>query len=206
MHRIKCDKHHNVSAQQASLNRVARKPKGFKSSYPGQCVSMDTIERRMGTLKRYVMIFIDPNTSFAFAAAVTHNNSTFAKEVFTCAHRCYPFPIQTVLSDNGSEFKGAFSQLLDEADIEHWHTYPKTPKMNAHCERFNRTIQEDFIDYHEDLLFTDIAAFNRKLADWLVWYNKDRPHYAQGQLSPVQTMINFQPKCNMYWTHTGVRH
>jgi len=31
--------------------------------------------------------------------------------------------------------------------------------MNAHAERFNRTIQEEFIEFHKDLLFTDIDAF-----------------------------------------------
>ena len=31
--------------------------------------------------------------------------------------------------------------------------------MNAHNERFNRTIQEQFVDYHEDLLFTDLEGF-----------------------------------------------
>ena len=39
--------------------------------------------------------------------------------------------------------------------------------MNAHAERFNRTLQESFVNYHEDLLFTDLAEFNRKLAD--IW-------------------------------------
>jgi len=55
--------------------------------------------------------------------------------------------------------------------IKRWYTYPKTPKMNAHTERFHRTIQESFVDDHEELLFTDLALFNRKLADWLVFYN-----------------------------------
>jgi transposase InsO family protein len=63
----------------------------------------------------------------------------------------------TVLSDNGSEFEADFAQLLEERGIKRWYTYPKTPKMNAHAERFNRTIQESFVDYHEELLFTDLA-------------------------------------------------
>lgn len=37
--------------------------------------------------------------------------------------------------------------------------------MNAHAERFNHTIQESFVDYHEELLFTDLVLFNQKLAD-----------------------------------------
>jgi transposase InsO family protein len=48
--------------------------------------------------------------------------------------------------------------------------------MNAHCERFNRSIQESFVDYHEDLLFTDIDLFNKKMADWITFYNTQLPH------------------------------
>ena len=43
-------------------------------------------------------------------------------------------------------------------------TYPKSPRMNAHCERFNRTIQEQFADRHEEPLFTDLELFNQKLS------------------------------------------
>jgi len=74
-------------------------------------------------------------------------------------------------TDNGSEFEADFARLLEDQGIKRWYTYPKNPKMNAHAERFNRTIQESFVDYHEELLFTDLALFNRKLADWLVFYN-----------------------------------
>ena len=49
--------------------------------------------------------------------------------------------------------------------------YPRCPKMNAQNERFSRTLQEGFIDYHEDLRFDDIDAFNRNLAQWVVDYN-----------------------------------
>ena len=52
-----------------------------------------------------------------------------------------------------------------------WYTYSKSPKMNAHMERLNRTLQESFVDYHEDLLVTDMELFDRKLAEWLVSYH-----------------------------------
>jgi transposase InsO family protein len=108
----------------------------------------------------------------------------------------------TVLSDNGSEFEADFAQLLEERGIKRWYTYPKTPKMNAHAERFNRTIQESFVDYHEELLFTDLALFNRKIADWLVFYNAERPHHSIGQRSPLSFLLQHQPECQRYWTHT----
>jgi transposase InsO family protein len=74
--------------------------------------------------------------------------------------------------------------------------------MNAHAERFNRTIQESFVDYHEELLFTDLALFNRKLANWLVFYNAERPHHSLGQQSPLSFLLKHQPECQRYWTHT----
>jgi transposase InsO family protein len=54
----------------------------------------------------------------------------------------FPFKIKSVLTDNGSEFMLHFSKYLEKENIKHYHTYPRCPKMNAHCERFNRTIRE----------------------------------------------------------------
>jgi len=63
-------------------------------------------------------------------------------------------------TDNGSEFKKHFDEKLHKLHIIYYYTHPKTPNMNAHLERFNRTIQEDFIDWHLDLLAIDINVFN----------------------------------------------
>jgi len=46
--------------------------------------------------------------------------------------------------------------------LTHYHTYPRTPKMNAHCERFNRTVQDEFVDYHLDEMI-EPDVFNQKL-------------------------------------------
>ena len=48
--------------------------------------------------------------------------------------------------------------------------------MNAHCEGLNRIIAVCFVDYHENLLFTDPALFKQKMSDWLVFYNTELPH------------------------------
>ena len=82
--------------------------------------------------------------------------------------------------------------------------------MNAHCERFNRTIQEEFVDYHVSDLKTP-EVFNRKLIDWLIWYNTDRVHYGfQNKLSPVQFMLQLPQsvvakmpaECKSGWPYT----
>ncbi len=90
-----------------------------------------------------------------------------------------------VLTDNGSEFKKEF----DEQVCNHWYTYPKTPKMNAHCERFNRTLQDELVD---DTLYDleDTNEFNDKMSDYLFWYNAKRPHDALGQISPIEYLKN----------------
>jgi len=104
----------------------------------------------------------------------------------------YSFNFLYVLTDNGSEFKKCFSERLKKLHLTHYHTYPKTPRMNSHVERFNRTIQDDWIDWHlSELLEPD--KFNHSLMDYLIFYNTLRVHKAfQNKLSPLQFMIQWQ--------------
>jgi transposase InsO family protein len=183
---------------------VSRRPKGYKASRIGECVGLDAIERRMGTMKMYILTYIDEVSDYALAMAVPCLTSQAAKQFFEKCFRLTPFHVEQVITDNGSEFKGEFDRLLRDAQITHLWTYPSTPKMNAICERFNRTIQETFVDFHEDILFTDIDGFNEELADWLVKYNSLRPHKGLGLKTPVEYIIKHHPKCNMWWTHTQI--
>lgn len=52
--------------------------------------------------------------------------------------------------------------------------------MNARVERFNGSLQQEFVTYHEELLFTDIDRFNDKLLHYLVWFNSERPITVSG--------------------------
>ncbi|WP_423905851.1 integrase core domain-containing protein [Candidatus Spongiihabitans sp.] len=65
--------------------------------------------------------------------------------------------------------------------------------MNPCAERFNRTIQEQFVDYHEDQLFHDLPGFNRKLADWLVDCNTVLLHHSLGLQSPATSSSIINP-------------
>lgn len=191
--------------QRRAIRHAVRqhKPKQFRASFPGQCVALDTIERFRDGLRRYVITLTDLDSRFAFALATTSHASQAAAQFLTLAQTAFPLPIHTVLTDNASEFARHFAQALAEQQLCHWHTYPHTPKMNAHVERFNRTLQEEFIDYHDTPLFTDLLAFNDALFDYLLWFNGERPHYALDQHPPVQRLINSLPQpCNMYWPHT----
>lgn len=189
---------------------ILRKPHDFRAEYPGHCVALDTIEKHIWGSRRYVITFEDIYTRFAFAWGTKSHASLAAKEFFELCLKVFPFPIAFVLTDNGSEFMKHFDAELRRLHLTHYHTYPRTPKMNAHCERFNRTIQDEFVDYHvSDLKAPEV--FNRKLIDWLVWYNTDRVHYAfQNKLSPVQFMLqlpkptvaNMPAECKSGWPYT----
>lgn len=51
-----------------------------------------------------------------------------------------PIPLTHIQTDNGSEFACHFEVLLEESGIEHFHTYPRSTKMNAEIERFNHKL------------------------------------------------------------------
>lgn len=189
---------------QKNRQKVLRKPKDLIALYPGHVVALDTVERVVMGRRRYIITFEDLYSRFAFAWATTSHASQAAEEFFGYCRSVFPVPFTFVLTDNGSEFKKHFSKALEKLHIVHYHTYPKTPKMNAHCERFNRTIQEEFVDYNAYYLqFPDL--FNRKLMEWLIWYNGERPHFAfKNRLSPLQFLISLTKpqECNLGWTHT----
>ena len=139
------------------LNRkkVLRKPKDLIPLYPGHVIALDTIEKQRNGRRMYLLTAIDIYSRTVFEIATkSHSSRTFA-HFFFLIMQMFPYDIKNVLTDNGSEFKKYLNKLLEQNNITHYHTYPKTPKMNAHCERFNRTVQEECIDYHYDLLFLD---------------------------------------------------
>jgi len=183
---------HFGKIKKVNRRAVLRKPKQFKAAYPGHCVAFDTIEVFIRGMRRYVITATDLYGRMSFAWGTTSHASRAAQEFFERCQRVLPMPMEYVLTDNGSEFKKDFDIALRNAHLTHYHTYPKTPKMNAHAERFNRTIQEEFVDWNYELLATDCDAFNRKLMDWLIWYNTERVHCAfNNQLSPAQYLLSY---------------
>ena len=205
---------HFGKIKKANRQKILRKPKHIKPEYPGHLIALDTIERIVNGNRRYIITFEDIYTRFSFAWATKSHASKAAEEFFELCIKAFPFSFNFlyVLTDNGSEFKKHFSDKLKELHLTHYHTYPRTPKMNAHIERFNRTIQEEFVDYHSYLLINP-DDFNNILIDYLIFYNIKRVHWAfQNKLSPVQFMLSIQPaqllskipfESKIGWHHTN---
>lgn len=175
--------------KKANRQKTLRKPKDLTPSYPGHVLALDTIEKQKNGRRMYILTAIDIYTRTAFAIATkSHSSKTFA-HFFYLVMRLFPYEIKTVLTDNGSEFKKHLDQLLKQNNIIHYHTYPKTPKMNAHCESFNGTIQEEFVDYNANLLFGNTTLFNEKMKEYLLFYNTKRVHFAfKNKLTPLEAL------------------
>ncbi len=174
--------------------KVLRKSKDLKPEYPGHLIALDTIEKIINGGRRYVITFEDIYTRFSFAWATKPHASKAAEEFFELCLKVFPYSFNFlwVLTDNGSEFKKHFAERLRELHLIHYHTYSKCPQMNTNLGRFNRTIQEEFIDYFSYLLINP-DNFNRKLIDYLIFYNTERVQCAfQNKLSPIQFTMQWQ--------------
>lgn len=180
---------HFGKIKKANRQKVLRKPKDLIAQYPGHVVALDTIEKQKNGRRMYILTVIDifSRTTFAIATR-SHSSKTFA-HFFYLIMNMFPYEIKNVLTDNGSEFKKYLDALLKENGITHYHTYPKTPKMNAHCESFNGTIQEEFVDFNVNLLFDDTTKFNEKMKEYLLFYNTKRVHCAfKNKKAPLEVL------------------
>jgi len=167
---------------------VVRKPANYRPRKSGECIALDSMEFRMDGKKKYVVVAQDEATNLLFAYGTSSHTSRATKEILDKAHDYLPWKeFNTILTDNGSEFCKDFAKYLKQNNITHYHTYPKTPKQNARCERVNRTIQDEFMIKHGNLLFDDITLFNKKLARYLYWFNFKRVHYRfSNKMTPFQ--------------------
>jgi putative transposase len=128
---------------------------------------------------------IDIFTKLAHVALVNHLSSKSALTVFRSFQTITPFVVHTVQTDNGSEFLGDFHKDLEKQAITHLFIYPHSPRINGVVERFNRTIQQEFLTRCETLQ-VDRLAFEDKLEKYLDWYNNTRPHTTLHYLAPLQ--------------------
>ena len=178
-----------------------RKPKGFQTKSQGDLVQLDTVVRFLHGMKRYVITAMDTHSNFGFALSYTRANSRNAKHFFQKLETVFPGDIKHVQTDNGSEFHKYFSSYIEKSKTIHFWNYKGKPYLNGHVERFNRSLQEEFIDWNESFL-EDTSVFNQKLTDYMIWYNTERPHWSLRLQSPVDFLINNSLLSKMRWTDT----
>ncbi len=133
----------------------------------------------------YLLTAIDDTSKLAYARLYQTHSSQQAADFLKRLHYLTEGEMINLHHDNGSEFKRDFEKACQELSLPQWYSRVKTPTDNAVLERFNRTIQEEFVDL-TDVGVEDITGFNLKLTDWLVEYNSIRPHQALDYLTPLE--------------------
>lgn len=160
--------------------RVIYAPKPTQGGY----VELDTIETIIGTVRRYTITAIDVKLKIAYAQTFRSPSSENALIVLKTLQELLPIPIHTIQTDNGSEFMGYFDQYCTTKHIKHVFIYPKHPKVNGVIERFNRSLQEEWLDIYQEELIEPTQG-NQRIMEYLYFYHNDRIHEGLGDRTPA---------------------
>lgn len=197
--------YHNPDSRWAT-NPRRRKKKTYVMYSPkvkdfGHILS-DTVERVTDGIKDYFFSAIDVQLKFALTLNYKRLNSSNMKDFYHRFKQVYPFPIRDWQSDNGAENLGEFDEQLRRDGIPHYFSYPRCPRINSFIERYNRSLQEEFIDNHLEIIH-DKVLFSRALADYLIYYNSKRPHKSLGLKAPLEILILQSKMSQVCVTHTN---
>ena len=159
----------------------------------------------VGTLKGVGRIcqqtYVDTYCKVAHAKLYTTKTPITAADMLN--DRVLPFyeehdlPALHILTDRGTEYCGRvdkhdYQLFLAINDIDHTKTKVKSPQTNGICERFHKTILQEFYQItFRKKLYETVKALQADLDEWIDFYNTERTH--QGKMccgrTPFQTMI-----------------
>src|SRR4030043_495114 len=150
----------------------------------GYIICLDTITIYWNGIKRYIFTAIDKYGKFAYARAYTTKSSKNGEDFLIRLYFLLGGQVPRVGHDRGTEFDKYFKLACVKLGIEQYFSRVRTPKDNPDCERFNQTLQTEFLDLGN---FTpDVKQFNKALTEWLIEYNFHRPHYSLNYQTPLQ--------------------
>lgn len=103
-----------------------------------------------------------------------------------------PFPIKALQVDGGSEFQAVFEEACQERGIRLFVLPPRSPKLNGHVERAQRTHTEEFYQVYDGDM--EVVHLSRALQEWEWTYNHFRPHQALDGKTPMEYLIECHPE------------
>lgn len=176
----------------------------IETAHPGYLGSQDTFY--VGTIKGvgriYQQTFVDTYSKVAFAKLYTMKTPITAADLLN--DRVMPFFEQhdmgllCILTDRGTEFCGKadshdYQLYLALNNIDHTKTKVKSPQTNGICERFHKTILQEFYQVtFRKKVYKTLEELQIDLDNWLEWYNNDRTH--QGKMccgrTPMKTFTD----------------
>jgi len=194
----RANKKRQKSQLKKRITELKKKPK------TGYLVCLDSIVRYCNGQKRYVLTAIDKYAKIAYARMYCNHSSLSAKDFLERLSYLLNGKFENIQTDNGSEFLEYFETACNQLKVPHYFSRVNTPKDNPVCERFNRTLQEEFIALGN--MTTDINVFNRKLTEWLIEYNFKRPHQSLDYLTPIEFAQKYSKVSKMYSSSTTISH
>lgn len=190
-----------VALERAKDEKVAKGE--IETLHPGYLGSQDTyyVGNIKGVGRIYQQTFIDTYCKVAHAKLYNSKDAITSADLLN--DRVLPMyeehhvDLQRVLTDRGTEYCGKienhpYQLYLDLEDIVHTKTKARHPQTNGICERFHRTIQDEFYAIvFRKKVFQNIEQLQQELDQWIHWYNHERTHegkYCFGK-TPWQTFL-----------------
>jgi transposase InsO family protein len=156
----------------------------IKEGRPCFLFQLDTIVIYWGNLKRYILTAVDHATKLGYARMYKNKSSRSAADFLYRLRYLVNQPIENLETDNGSEFAYEFEKATTNLGIQRYFSRVKTPKDNPEIERFNQTLEYEWL--YDSNLSLEPEELNSRLTDWLIEYNFNRPHQSLGYLTPME--------------------
>jgi len=173
----------SVRKQPRKRPYAVRKPKEYIALEPGDIVEVDTLDvRPMAGVAFKQFTARDVISRWDVLKASSRASSTAAASFIDSLKERMPFSIKAIQVDGGSEFQDVFEQKCREYGLKLFVLPPRSPKLNGHVERANRTHTEEFYEI-TDASF-EMEEINKALLKWEYIYNTIRPHQSLGYLTP----------------------
>ena len=176
----------------------------IETAHPGYLGSQDTfyVGNLKGVGRIYQQTFIDTYSKVAFAKLYTTKTPITAADMLN--DKVLPYfnqhdlPMSRILTDRGTEYCGRvdhhdFQLYLAINDIDHTKTKAMSPQTNGICERFHKTILNEFYQItFRKKLYMNMEDLQKDLDEWMEYYNNDRTH--QGKMccgrTPLDTLLD----------------
>jgi len=172
--------------------RHDRKWKRYEKPMPGHAVQVDVkfiAPLASSSRKKYYQFTaIDDCTRLRVLRIYDKLNQKTAIQFADFLLDKFPFRVEVIQTDNGSEFQSAFHWHLLDRGIRHIYIKPATPRLNGKVERSHRIDGEEFYRMLKGVLIDDTQLFNDRLQEWQDFYNYHRPHGALGGQTPYERL------------------
>lgn len=194
-----------TEAQVAALEKKQQEDEAcgeIETAHPGYLGSQDTfyVGNLKGVGRIYQQTFVDTYSKVAFAKLYTTKTPITAADLLNDkvlpTFEEYGVPLLRILTDRGTEYCGRVEQhdyqlYLAINDIDHSKTKARSPQTNGICERFHKTILNEFYQVtFRKKLYSTLDELQKDLDEWMEYYNNDRTH--QGKMccgrTPMATL------------------